>query len=271
MLPAVVFGLAVGWSSPEKPRERRAEPVVVVNGKANPKSTPNGSDQRWASGEVTVVIDASVDALGPGAREAVENSFGTWLASGAKLPNLRFETGTNLPAKIGQDEKSSVVFAPITIPGHKHDLAVTIGYADSETGRLLEADVIVNSDKPFALLDPSAAGDDDESSDSCDYDLQNVVTHEVGHFFGLDEDYDDTDATMFYRTARCELKKRDLEAPDSSEMSVLYEKPMSSLPESGASGCSITGKRNSSFSIFWLFGVALALFAARSGQEVRRG
>ena len=283
-LAVTVVGLTLAgaavfaWrSAPSAPKT-----VVFVNGAAKAKETPNGSQQRWASGEVTVVIDSSFDTLGPGAREAVQTAFGTWVGSGAKLPNLRFDSANQLKATVGQDGVSSVVFAPIELEGHTNDLAITIGYADATTGRLVEADIIVNAKKPFAIVqqlanapnaDGKAPGEDEDSGEAKDchgaYDLQNVVTHEAGHFFGLDEDKDDKQATMFYKTGKCELHKRNLTPPDLAVMSALYLRPIAAGPETdtgaGCGGASIAGQRRSNGG-----GALLALLTLSLGAFVRR-
>ena len=74
-----------------------------------------------------------------------------------------------------------------------------------------------------------AAGDDkheDKGDDSsaCGqrYDLQSVAAHEAGHFFGLGEDFDSKQATMFFSTGRCETNKRVLQPSDETTMSALY-------------------------------------------------
>ena len=229
-------------------RERGEAPVVLINGAPQLKPTASGGVQRWASdATVPVVIDRSIDALGSGASDAVMNAFGAWLASGANLPKLRFETRRTASPKVERDGVSSVVRAPITIAGHRDDLAITIGYSDAETGRILEADVVINSAKSFAVLDDrekraGAKGDDDDSS-HCGhrYDLQNVITHEVGHFFGLGEDGDDLNATMFFKTGKCELKKRDLEPLDTSTMADLYAQDTSPAEAEPATGCAVSG------------------------------
>ena len=53
------------------------------------------------------------------------------------------------------------------------------------------------------------------------YDLQAVATHEAGHFFGLDEDLHEAGSTMYFKTAKCELRKRDLDTPDRSVLTTL--------------------------------------------------
>jgi hypothetical protein len=192
------------------------------------------------------VIDASVEKLGPAALDAVQAAFGSWLASDSKLPELSFDTtrGTRLEAK--PDGKNTVLVAPIRIPGHEHDLAVTLTYSDEQTGAIVEADIVINSAHTFRVigqqnaakgdsnLDKQESPDSDERQScvaggnrslSCGdgaYDLQNILTHEVGHFFGLGEDMTDRGATMFYCTSRCETHKRELTDVDSSAISTLY-------------------------------------------------
>lgn len=253
---------AWGVQAKNKPPPRgELAPLVVINGAPQTKHTKTGHAERWASQKLTLHIDSSVGAVGPGATEAVQNAFGTWLGSRASLPSVTFDTTSGTSAKLELDGKSTVSFAPIDIPGHKNDLAITIGFVDEATGRIVEADIIINAKKPFGLLDspplgvPDTAEDDDDSgheSPGCNarYDLQNVVTHEAGHFFGLDEDAEDPSTTMFFKTGKCELKKRKLGEPDQSVMAQLYtgEGPEASADTDTGGGCggaSIVGRRTS--------------------------
>lgn len=269
------------WVGHRKNEPRARAPVVLVNGTPQTKETAQGHVERWGKGEVTVAIDQSVDALGPGARAAVQTAFGTWLASGAKLPELRFDTTSGKVPKLEPDGVSSVMFSPIELPGHKKDLAITISFADPSTGRIVESDVVINSKRPFALLDaPPAAqpGDDDGEHEEAGeapgckgwYDLQAVATHEAGHFFGLDEDPEDAQATMFYKTAKCELRKRDLATPDRSVMAMLYEgePPLGgdAATDTGAGcggGASIAGGLPAHRRAAWVMLGALGLLALR--------
>src|SRR5262249_12542106 len=80
-------------------------------------------------------------------------------------------------------------------------LAVTLMSYDTDSGRITDADIVVNAEKY-----PWIAGDD-ISGCSNQYDLQNVLTHELGHLFGLAHDPDDGNATMFPSSGSCETKK----------------------------------------------------------------
>jgi hypothetical protein len=114
------------------------------------------------------------------------------------------------------------------------------------------------------------------SEPSCNrdvYDVENVLSHEVGHFFGLGEEMSDTSATMYLCTNRCETHKRELTIVDRAAVAWLYAKEPA-LPGEGGVGCGgaqLVNQRAShhllSFSL-----VALALLAVRwSGRVGRRG
>ena len=96
---------------------------------------------------------------------------------------------------------------------------------------MTEADIIINSLHSFATLDSAIDPNKEQSScsgtidpSSCDghYDLENVITHEIGHFHGLGEDYDDNQASMFSCTSACESHKRSLNDSDISAINQLY-------------------------------------------------
>lgn len=270
-------GLLVAGVGAAVPGGRAAKgQVVYVSGVPETKQTADGRDVRWWRGEVTISIDASVDQLGPGAREAVQMAFGAWLGSGAKLPALRFEDGAGAAVGLKPDGRNSVIFAPIELAGQKQSLAVTISHIDSGTGEIVEADLVINAKKPFGLLDAAGAGDgpghgSEQASCASRYDLQNVVTHEVGHFFGLDEDEVDPGATMFFKTGKCELGKRDLSEPDTAVVTGLYSAPVDSdRPES--SGCRLalgqaSGRGNGNRGTWAMVGSLLAFWLFRRASR----
>jgi hypothetical protein len=212
---------------------------------AEPKYAENGQPLRWAKPEITIAFDNSLDQIGAGARDAVKLAFGTWLSSGAKLPALQFTEQSGLVPKLERDGINAVLVAPITIADHTNDLAATISFTDEKTGRLVEADLVINQNHEFGVLDadeasPADASDDDPEPPLCRdrYDLQDVATHEAGHFFGLGEDLGDVTATMYFMTARCESKKRDLAGPDSDAMTSLYAENLSD-GETRVRGCNV--------------------------------
>jgi Matrixin len=242
-----------GAASVSHMRARSAPVMQIVSGSPQLKKSSDGDSVRWHSNKATVYLDASLDAVGGQARDAVQLGFGTWLSSGAKLPNLSFDSTKN--AQFGQtpNGKSEIMYGPITIPGHEDNLALTITFSDPKTGEVLEADMIFNSNHPFALLSGTGDSDDDgsqkspsttasaSSASTCNekYDLQSVATHEAGHFFGLGEDYDVKTATMYYTTGRCETNKRALQTSDETTMDALY---VASEAASASDSSTDTGK-----------------------------
>jgi hypothetical protein len=224
---SAVLGLSGAISlSHLRTRTRTAPVMQIVSGNPALKKSSDGENVHWHSHKSKLYLDASLDQLGPTAREAVQLGVGTWLGSGAKLPNLSFDSTSG--AKFGQEAngKSEISYGPITLKGHENDLALTVTFSDPKTGEVIEADMIFNSLHPYAVLSYQAAAGAMTAADmaSCaqKYDLQSIATHEAGHFFGLGEDYDSTVATMYYTTGRCETNKRILQSSDETTMDSLY-------------------------------------------------
>jgi len=200
----------------------------IVSGNPALKKAADGDSVRWHSSRSKIYFDSSLDDAGKHAREAVQLGFGTWIGTGAKLPSLDFDSTRG--AKFGQipNGKSEVMYGPITLAGHENDLALTVTFSDPKTGEVVESDMIFNSRHPFGILPHSPTTDEHSaiarSTGSCDhrYDLQSVATHEAGHFFGLGEDFELKQATMFYTTGRCETNKRVLQSTDETTMNALY-------------------------------------------------
>lgn len=100
-------------------------------------------------------------------------------------------------------------------------LAITTVTFDNTTGRLLDADIEVNDTSfDYTACDPGDAG--------CEvaFDLQNTLTHELGHVLGLDHppsaEPGAAEATMFASAARGDTEKRDLAADDEAGLCTLY-------------------------------------------------
>lgn len=277
------------------PNRSDLEPSIV-HGQAEPKLSESGNPQHWGVGKVVVTIDDSVDSAGPWARGAIQDAFGSWQSSGIHLPRLVFSASKGQKFVMQQDGVNSVIYGEIDIKGHRNDLAVTIAYSDPQTGEIVESDILINKKHPFAALDKLAeerasAIDDDsrvvtvqgstsvQRQASCSgmvlgscgskFDLQSVLTHEVGHFYGLSEDFEDPYATMFECTSTCETHKRVLADDDVDAMTEIYPEGAPSDPDTQnaamAPGCSagpLRKARPSGLGVTALLG-ALALFIRR--------
>lgn len=262
---------AIGESSPaQKPEVESELPEAPL-------------PQRWQRKEVEIILDPSLQELGPKIEDYIEAAFSTWNESGAELPQVHFKAGKGAEASLEPDGKSTILVAPIEFEGHEADLAITIGFSNPKTGEVSEADIVINQKHVFAaiteaqvarssvLADSSAAPDDQVScSGSLDaqgcnssYDLQNVLTHEVGHFWGLGENYDDPQATMFSCTSACETHKRDLERSDATTLSELYAGTAEAAVVEGCSPLQIGAATTNAPGLWLLCAGAGALFWAR--------
>lgn len=248
---AVVAGVASASALGTTAKEASPE---IRSGSPGFRKGKSGQNLHWHQKALTVYLDDSLQRMGPQANEAVMQAFGRWATSDPRLPDLTFETGSTsaIPA---HDGKSTISYGRITAPGHERDLAITVTYAQEHSGEIVEADIVLNSMYPIGVLTPKAAGADkskqagnsksmnDETMDCQNrYDVQNVTTHEVGHFFGLGEDLVEPHAAMFQTIDQCETHKRSLADTDVSAISTLYAETED--PEEAAAGpraCSFGG------------------------------
>lgn len=113
-------------------------------------------------------------------------------------------SGTNSNAIIFQDTKWKYTSVDNT-------LAKTTVTFDSDTGEILDADIEVNhANNNFTIND-----------DVVEYDLQSVLTHEIGHFIGLDHSPDFT-ATMYAGYEPGTIDQRTLEPDDVDAACAVY-------------------------------------------------
>ena len=206
--------------------------MQIVSGSPVLKKSTDGDSVRWHTSKTTLYLDASLDALGGQARDAVQLGFGAWMGSGAKLPGLSFDSTTGATFGPTPNGKSEIMYGPITIKGHENDLALTITFSDPKSGEVVEADMIFNSTHPYGLLPAKRRL---EGSGARRASATTSTTCKRRHprsraLLRLGEDYDVKTATMYYTTGRCETNKRALQTSDETTMD-----------------CAVLGERNGQF------------------------
>lgn len=214
---------------------------------------------RWQQSTVDINVEASVDLLGDAAFDSVIAAATTWENSPGELPTVVVTRGPEDPIGYRRSgpNRNTVRFSPDGDPLANGALAITVITFDAQAKQILDADIVLNGEHTFGFFSP------DKKIPGVVYDLQNVLTHEMGHFFGLGEQFEDEDATMYAYSQAGEIVKRDLGEADITEISTLYREAY--IPEEGPScaGATIAGYDGEAWSWAMLWLVALALVMRR--------
>lgn len=112
--------------------------------------------------------------------------------------------GTNANIVLFQDDKWKYL-------GVENNIAKTTVTFDDDTGEILDADIEVNHTFNDITVDDTIVH----------YDLQSILTHEIGHFIGLDHSVDDL-ATMYAGYEEGSIEPRTLEPDDLAAACEVY-------------------------------------------------
>jgi|CXWL01.1.fsa_nt_gi hypothetical protein len=118
-------------------------------------------------------------------------------------------------------------------------IATTVLTIDKLSHAVIDADIALNAvSKAFAVLaDTSNPG-------GTMHDLQNTLTHEIGHALGLAHNPELEDAVMYPTAPAGEVSKRKLSGDDIEALVDLYAHPDGTESEHSAQGCSVAGRSN---------------------------
>ncbi|MFH1810976.1 MAG: matrixin family metalloprotease [Pseudomonadota bacterium] len=196
---------------------------------------PAGPSLYWNTREVSFALNAEGDPrITDGSElEASRLSFATWAA--VACTDLRFvEQALTSARLVGYNWRDPAQNENLVVwrSGRQSDpsdawrhepgsIAVTTTTFKSRSGELLDADVEFNAEVyTFTACTPPEIGC------TVQYDVQNTLTHEIGHVIGLDHppltQPGVTDTTMYQSAPRGELKKRDLDPDDEEGLCFIY-------------------------------------------------
>ena len=161
-----------------------------------------------------------------------------------------------------------------------HTLALTTVTFNTENAQIYDVDIEVNAAEGNALT---------TSDENVEYDLEAILAHEIGHYFGLAHS-GDTTATMFAQYKRGTVDLRTPEQDDQDGICTIYPSDRNagacdptprhgfqvtcgdgSPPEQGGCSCSESNIRPSAWS--WAAGLAVVFFlvGARRHERSRQG
>lgn len=162
----------------------------------------------WADAVVEIAIDPALLAAVPDAYIVLEQAIARWECSGANLPELRISDDLeNTPNKLRLDDPEAGDVGKA--------VAITRTTFDSSTRTIKRGEIVLGLEKRFA--DTSLPGADEKA-----FDLESVLVHELGHFLGFGEDYENRAATMYASAAPGQTNKRSISRYDADKAVIAY-------------------------------------------------
>lgn len=190
----------------------------------------------------------------------IEKSFKTW----RDLENIRVELvpmGCSRTKFNENDGLNNVILITDNWPFDTSAIAITRNFyvagSTDRAGVILDSDILLNGvNHQFTM-----------KNETSKHDIQNIVTHEVGHFLGLGHETapQDPDATMYAVASTGETKKRTLAASDIAGITSAYKGAGEKLNNAGTTcqvseenvGCRLGVKdRQTRFPFGFLAGIA---------------
>lgn len=200
---------------------------------AQPCFCPTDSDPEaryieWVMRRIdySLEMDGSRDLTRPEVEAVFARSFAKWTGLTCSEP-LDFDvqlssvdSTTDVPDF--EDSVNSLGFVDDwTTRGHSPGaFALTTTWFRRSTGEIIDADMELNQQNwTFAICEETGC---EETGTMPEVDLENTVTHELGHFFGLAHTESERNATMWACAEPGETLKRDLAPDDIEGMCEIY-------------------------------------------------
>jgi hypothetical protein len=151
--------------------------------------------------------------------DAVHSSFQTW--QNIPAANLLFDyKGTTSARTVGHDGLNLISFADDTTPLGSSAIAVTFSFFRTQGGALQfdEADIVFSPSFTYST-----------SAEANKFDIQGVLTHEIGHLLGLDHSAL-VSSVMAPFASVSQLDQRTLTYDDIAGIAEIYPRPEAMLP-----------------------------------------
>ena len=173
----------------------------------------------WA----TPSVEYAINPLGApaGAGDAIEAAFVTWEAAPGDIDFERLADTT----LSGSDLDNNNVVSWEDISGdYPGAIAVTVVWYYRGSKEIVDVDTIMNSTDPWSVNTGFTGNPDTGLGNPTAYDVQNIMTHEAGHWLMLEDLYQwkTQKLTMYGYGALGELQKRTLGAGDELGIDRIY-------------------------------------------------
>ncbi|HKY30961.1 MAG TPA: matrixin family metalloprotease [Candidatus Polarisedimenticolia bacterium] len=179
------------------------------------------------SGEIIYVIDISGSDDIPGADElaAVSRAFGHWEGVGSS--KVAFKKGADQAIQVANNDGINAIYwaedVRTIIGGTQTNVSTFVSItpvfkvtAGAAKGMILDANIVLNGRQETWTMNPEAVPDS--------WDIEGVLTHEIGHFIGLDHSPALASA-MGPRFLPGEARQRQLDPDDLAGATALYPEP----------------------------------------------
>jgi uncharacterized protein (TIGR03382 family) len=219
------------------------------------KRDSGGVAIRWKR-PVEFVVDSNLaQMLGePEALTAVQEALSSWSVAAPTLP-MSLTAGSVEGVGYDQSDDAKNRNEVYGMPHWIFDanaIAVTIVTTDTGTHEILDADIALNIGSHIFRVLPVP-----HTNNQFD-DIQNAITHELGHALGLAHNPDDSMVVMYPSARLGETSKRSLALDDQDGIAALY--PPGGPRITGPTGCSAAPSDSNAAS---LAGLILALLSLR--------
>jgi hypothetical protein len=193
----------------------------------------------WATRVIALypAYDSSMDVPAADVETAMRAGMREWETAGEGCTDIRFViaglpsgTDTNLTSGT-HDGENRILFRETAWPAEAGPgvLALTTSVYRTRTGEILDSDIDINGESFFWTTTDEVG--------MVVNDVQNTVTHELGHLLGFAH-VADADATMYGESPPGELDKRDLGGDDIAAICTVYP---AMAPSPGGTGTRTSG------------------------------